>query len=127
MRNIIVITVFLLVLFVPIAEASAQTDYEKALISLMFEDIHKTVDEYYGFEGVQFFDEEILELKMTGGLSFDVAVKISTFIGAHNTIGTDTLKFRREVEGLKLISYNHIPSEHKEEILEWYFNRSVHP
>lgn len=114
-------------LFAPLVEAADQSEYEKALLSLMFEDIYKAVNESYDFEGIQFEKKKIMDLKMTNGLTFDITVQISTFIGAHHTIGTDTLRFKREIGALKLVNYNHSPSEHKEKILEWYFNKSTQP
>ncbi|MGM7682791.1 DUF3888 domain-containing protein [Cytobacillus sp. Hm23] len=127
MSKTILLFLFLLIPFAHVVEASDQSECEKALLSLMFEDIYKAVNENYEFEGVQFENWKITDLKMTNGLTFDITVQISTFIGAHNTIGTDTLKFKREIDGLQLVSFDHIPSEHKDEILEWYFNISTHP
>lgn len=108
-------------------EASTQSTCEKALISLMWEDINKAVNKNYNFEGVQVWNERIISLKMTGGLTFETSVQIDTFIGAHNTIGTDTLILTRELNGLKLISYKPTPSKHKNEILEWYLMKSAQP
>lgn len=107
--------------------ASNQSTCEDALLSLMWEDIQKAiVEHHYDIKDIQAFDEKVLDLKMKNGLSFEITIQLNVFVGAHNTIGTDTLKFVREVpDGLKLVSYKHIPSKEKKEILEWYFkNRS---
>jgi Protein of unknown function (DUF3888) len=105
--------------------ASNQT-YEKALLSLMWEDIDKAVVEYYDIKDVQSSDEKILDLKMKNALDFEITIQLNAFIGAHNTIGTDTLTFVRESPNkLKLVKYKHTPTKEKEEILDWYFkNRS---
>jgi len=124
-KNIPTLSLLLIIFFAPYAEADNQTDYEKAMISMMFEEINKSVNENYDFKGVQFTDGKILELKMTDGLSFIITIQISTFIGAHNIIGIDQLKFKRELDGLKLVNYEHTPSEYKEEILRWYFNKTT--
>nr|WP_275955877.1 DUF3888 domain-containing protein [Oceanobacillus polygoni] len=106
--------------------ASKQSTLEDALLSLMWEDVRKATVEHYDLNDVQYWNEKVLELKMTNGLSFEITIQLDAFVGAHNTIGTDTLKFVREIpDGLKLVSYKHTPSKEKKEILEWYFkNRS---
>lgn len=114
-------TLFLVFLSSTPTIASNQSNCENALISLMWEDIHKAVNEYYyDIEGVQFTDEKILNIKMKNALDFEITIKIDTFIGAHNTIGTDTLKFVQEELKLNLVSYKHNPSKDKKEILEWF-------
>jgi hypothetical protein len=103
------------------ALAINQTTCEKAFLSLMWEEIHQAMNEYYDIDGVQAWKMKILDLKMTNGLSFEVIIQLETFIGAHNTIGTDKLKFIKEApDGIKLVSYNHTPSKLKDEILKWY-------
>lgn len=122
MRKIIALSLFLFIIpIVPTADALDQSECEKALTSLMFDDIYKAVNKNYDFKGVEFENEKVLDLKMTNGLTFDITIQISTFVGAHNTIGTDTLRFKREINGLELVSYDHKPSEDKDKILKWYF------
>lgn len=107
--------------------SSNQSTCEDALLSLMWEDIQKAiVEHHYDIKDIQSSDEKVLDLKMTNGLSFEITIQLDAFVDAHNTIGTDTLKFVREAnDGLKLVSYKHTPSKEKKEILEWYFkNRS---
>lgn len=116
----------MVILIIPTVGAN-KSECEKALISLMFDDSYKAVNENHNIKEVEFKNEKILYLKMTSGLTFDVTIQISTFIGAHNTIGTDTLQFKRDIDGLKLVSYVHKPSEDKDEILKWYFNNSFQP
>lgn len=121
------IAVFLLLLFLinPVTskvEATGQSDYEKAVLSLMFDQIYKAVNDNYDIQGVQFEDQKILSLNMTNGLTFDVTIQIQTFIGAHNTIGTDTLRFKRELNGVKLVRYSHHPSPHSDELIKLYMN-----
>ncbi|WP_163539581.1 DUF3888 domain-containing protein [Gracilibacillus sp. YIM 98692] len=124
MKKVLIIFLSLFLMFSTPAFASNQSNYEKALLSLMWEEIYRAVDEYYlnneGLTGVQTWNKKVLDLKMTDGLSFEITIQLDAFVGAHNTIGTDTLKFTREIDGLKLVNYNHTPSKHKEEILEWY-------
>ena len=134
MRKIVSLTLLLLLLFGTNAEAATQSakehqlPYEKALLSLMFEDIYKAVKENYDFEGVQFYRGKVLYLKMEGGLSFVITIQIETFIGAHNDIGTDTLTFKRDINnGLKLTNYKHTVSPQQKQNLEWFFNRSANP
>lgn len=133
MRKINSLALLLLFLFGTNAEAATQSNkedqfpYEKALLSLMFEDIYKAVNENYDFEGVQFYRGKVLYLKMEGGLSFVITIQIETFIGAHNDIGTDTLTFKRDVNGLKLTDYKHVASPQQKQNLEWYFNKSANP
>jgi hypothetical protein len=118
-----VIVIWSLVFLMTSTPASAinQTTCEKAFLSLMWEEIHQAMDEYYDIDGVQAWKMKVLDLKMTNGLSFEAIIQLETFIGAHNTIGTDKLKFIKEVpDGIKLVSYNHTPSKHKDEILKWY-------
>ncbi|WEG14419.1 DUF3888 domain-containing protein [Pullulanibacillus sp. KACC 23026] len=130
MRKIISMTLLLLFLFGTNSDAAAQSTmkepfpFEKVLLSLMFEDIHKAVNENYDFEGVQFYRGRVLYLKMEGGLSFIITIQIETFIGAHNDIGTDTLTFKRDVNGLKLTDYKHAASPQQKQNLEWYFKNS---
>jgi hypothetical protein len=101
--------------------ATNQTTCEKAFLSLMWEEIHQAIDEYYDIEGVQAWKMKVLDLKMTNGLSFEAIIQLETFVGAHNTIGTDKLKFIKEVpDGIKLVSYKHTPSKHKDEVLKWF-------
>src|SRR5690606_13376716 len=128
MRKAIALSLFLFIIpIVPTVEAYNKSECEKALTSLMFDDIYKAVNENYDIKDVQFENEKILDLKMSSGLTFYITVQISTFIGAHNTIGTDTLQFKREIDGLKLVSYDHKPSKDKDEILKWYLNKSSQP
>lgn len=128
MKKVLVIftTLFLILMFSTPTIASNQSTCEDALLSLMWEDIRKATVEHYDLNDVQYWNEKVLELKITNGLSFEITIQLDAFVGAHNTIGTDTLKFVREVpDGLKLVSYKHTPSKEKKEILEWYFkNRS---
>lgn len=133
MRKIISLVLILLFLFGINAEAATQSTkkdqlpYEKALLSLMFEDIYKAVEENYDFEGVQFYGGKVLYLKMEGGLSFVITIQIETFIGAHNDIGTDTLTFKRDINGLKLTNYKHSASPQQKQNLDWFFNKSANP
>jgi hypothetical protein len=118
-----VIVIWSLVFLMSSTPASAinQTTCEKAFLSLMWEEIHQAMDEYYDIDGVQAWKMKVLDIKMTNGLSFEAIIQLETFIGAHNTIGTDKLKFIKEVpDGIKLVSYNHTPSKHKDEILKLY-------
>src|SRR5690625_3434898 len=108
------LSLLLIIFFAPYAEADNQTDYEKAMISMMFEEINKSVNENYDFKGVQFTDGKILELKMTDRLSFIITIQISIFIGVHNIIGIDHLIFKLELNELNLINYENTPSEYKE-------------
>ncbi|WP_405100158.1 DUF3888 domain-containing protein [Oceanobacillus sp. FSL H7-0719] len=105
------------------SSASNQTACESALLSLMWDDIQAALTAHHSeIKDIQSFDEKVVELKMTNGLSFEITIQLDAFVGAHNTIGTDTLKFIREVpDGLKLVSYKHKPTKKKKEILEWYF------
>ncbi|OZU87590.1 hypothetical protein CIL03_15995 [Virgibacillus indicus] len=124
MKKVLVIfTMLLLILmFSTPAIASNQSTYEDALLSLMWEDIRKAVVEYYDIKDVQSSNEKILDLEMKNALDFEITIQLDAFIGAHNTIGTDKLKFVREApDGLKLVSYKHTPSKYKKEILERYF------
>src|SRR5690625_4260612 len=100
---------FLSLMFSTPTIASNLPACEDALLSLMWEDVQKAiVEHHYDIKDIQSSDGKVLELKMTNGLSFEITIQIDTFVGAHNTIGTDTLKFVREVpDGLKLISYKH--------------------
>ncbi len=103
--------------------ASNQSDFEKALLSLMWEDIDKAVDNYYDIEDVhvQYYDQKVIDLKMKNALDFEITIQLNAFIGAHNTIGTDTLTFvTEEPNKLKLVNYKHTPTKEKKEILEWY-------
>lgn len=127
MKKVLVIFSTLYLMFSSSAVASNESTCEKALLSLMWEDIYNAVEEHYNIEGgVQSWNKKVLDLKMTNGLTFEITIQLDAFVGAHNTIGTDILKFVREgPEGLKLVSYKHTPSKHKKEILEWYLkNRS---
>lgn len=127
MGKVILFSLAFFTILVPLAEASEQTECEKALLSMMFDDIYKAVNEHFEYEGVQFTDEKVLDLKVTNGLSFDITIQISTFLGAHNIIGTDTLRFKREVGGIKLVDYRHTLSEYKQEILDWYYKNQLIP
>lgn len=124
MKKVLVIftTMFLIIAFSTPTIASNRSNCENALLSLMWEDIRKAVNEYHhDIEGVQFFNEKILDIKMKNALDFEITIQLEAFVGAHNTIGTDTLKFIREAPaGLKLVSYKHNPSKDKKEILEWF-------
>ncbi|MBD8068773.1 DUF3888 domain-containing protein [Bacillus sp. PS06] len=121
----------MLILFIAGSSAAAasqstnedQSPFEKALVSLMFEDIYKAVEENYEFDGVQSWQHKVVNLKMKNDIEFVITIQIETFIGAHNIIGTDYLTFKRDDDGLQLINYKHVPSKDKKEILEWYFNR----
>lgn len=121
MKKVLVILSILFLTFSTHAFALNQSSCEKALLSLMWEDIYKAIDDHYDIEGVQSWKTKVLDLKMTNGLSFEITLQLDTFVGAHNTIGTDKLKFVKEVpDGIKLVSYKHTPSKHKNEILKWY-------
>ncbi|WP_188455738.1 hypothetical protein [Virgibacillus oceani] len=41
------------------ALASNQSTYEKALLSLMWDDIYKAVDEHYDIKGIQTWNEKV--------------------------------------------------------------------
>jgi hypothetical protein len=120
-KKVIVILSILFLMSSTPALATNQTTCEKAFLSLMWEEIHHAIDEYYDIEGVQAWKMDVLDLKMTNGLSFEAIIQLETFVGAHNTIGTDKLKFIKEVpDGIKLVSFKHTPSKHKDEVLKWY-------
>ncbi|GEL77801.1 DUF3888 domain-containing protein [Tenuibacillus multivorans] len=60
---------------------------------------------------------------MTNHRSFVIIIEIDSFVGAHNTIGTDELKFVRK-DDVQLINYKHTPSPNKEKILEFINRKS---
>ncbi|MGP4064038.1 DUF3888 domain-containing protein [Oceanobacillus sp. M65] len=65
--------------------------------------------------------KKIVDLKTKNALDFEITIQLDAFIGAHNTIGTDTLTFETEAPNkLKLVNYKHTPTKEKKEILEWY-------
>lgn len=116
MKKAVVIfsALFLILMFSTPTFASDQSAYEKALLSLLWEDIDRAVVEYYDIKDVQYFDEKILDLKMKNTLDFEITIQLAAFIGAHNTIGTDTLTFVQEApDKLKLVHYKHTPSKEK--------------
>jgi hypothetical protein len=120
-KKVIVILSLLFLTSSTTALATNQATYEKAFLSLMWEEIQQAIDEYYDIEGVQAWKMKVLDLKMTNGLSFEAIIQFETFDGAHNTIGTDKLKLIKEVpDGIKLNSYKHTPSKHKDDVLKWY-------
>lgn len=95
MKKVLVIftTLFLILIFSTPTIASNQSTCEDALLSLMWEYIRKAIVEHYDIKDVQSSDEKVLDLKMKNGLSFEITIQLDAFITAHNTIGTDTLKF----------------------------------
>jgi hypothetical protein len=122
----IIVLLPLLLLFVTNVEAANKSKYEKAILSLMWDDIYKAINEHYDFE-VSIWNEKILNLDMQNGLTFKITIQGDVYVGAHNTFGTYTLTFERGIEGLKLLEYKHIPSKDEKEILDWYFKKSVQP
>ncbi|WP_246145557.1 DUF3888 domain-containing protein [Bacillus rubiinfantis] len=122
----IVVLFFLSSLCVGNAQAANNSPCEKALLSLMWEDINNAIAKQYDF-GVSIWNEKIVQLQMQNGLTFQITIQGDVYVGAHNTFGTDTITFEREIDGLKLVSYKHTPSKDKQEILDWYFKHSAQP
>lgn len=93
-------------------QAEIQDTKEKlihdTLLTTLSPHITDAVTGHYG-ELTQYdlFDAEILDIKRQteGGYSFTVKVQISPFIGAHNTIGKDTITLEVTPGMVKVIKY----------------------
>jgi hypothetical protein len=125
-KKIIVVLFLLYPLLAGNVQATNETQCEKALLSLMWEDINKAIAEQYDFE-VSIWNKKILHLEMLNGLTFRITIQGDVYVGAHNTFGTDTMTFERGIEGLKLLDYKQKPLKNKQEILDWYFKHSAQP
>lgn len=112
--------VFLSIYFLSISSSDAYSETttqqknnsikDDAIISLLLDDINKAVQSYYNDPNKSFWKAKIIDLKRIGeGIyEFEVTIEIETFEGAHNPpYGKDILVFSREIEGIKLIKYQH--------------------
>jgi len=70
--------------------------YHDIALTLLAPHIDIALNNYYG-EPTQYglYDTNILDINRPNGLyKFDVRLKVTPFVGAHNTIGEDVITFR---------------------------------
>ena len=80
--------------------------YERVLLSLLYPDIQKAVNNYYG--NFRQFDKQKIIYMKPKGLKQEIQVQVSTFVGPHNPpYGLDTITFILESSKLKAIDFKH--------------------
>lgn len=89
------------------AESQEELLKDTFLVTL-FPHITNALTGYYG-ELTQYSDENVISITRSneGGNDFNVVVKITPFVGAHNPIGTDTLTLNITPGGVTVINYKH--------------------